>query len=175
LWIDYGQKAAQCELDSVRYFADKYGVVFSTLKIPDTLFSTSALTDWSQTANDVRKNVVEGRNLLFIALAAVHTSRWNMDAVSVGFHAEPVSAPFPDATEVFADAVERAIAAGYVNPPRLLRPFKDMERRDIFKWALARDPEIVHKAHTCYENVPGGCGLCTHCMTKASILKDLEA
>lgn len=174
MFVTYGQKAEQFELEACRYFCDRYDVPLIVVPAPISQLAESAiLSSSSDLANDPSINIVDGRNFTFIALAGMLAAKLGVDKIAMGYHIEPVARPFPDASMEFVHAINRMIPQAYVHKFKVVAPFENMERFDIFKYAESMDAAILQKAHTCYENVEGGCGVCTHCTTKAAILKEI--
>lgn len=174
LHFDYGQKAARLEKASGEHFCAIYGAEFKTIVFGESVLSGSDLLKGAiGDASTPVMNVVEGRNLLFISAAAAIASAMGIRELAVGFHLEPEGAPFPDASAAFLDAVNATLKAGMINHTTVLAPFRNMSRLDIFKYADTLDPAIVKSAHTCYADVEGGCGVCSHCKTKAQLLQEM--
>lgn len=175
VFFRYGQKAEQLEYEAGEYFCDKHSVSLTTIEIPlDSIAANSAILKGGELATHSKINLLDGRNFTFIALAGMLAAKLNVARVAMGFHAEPIDRPFPDASVEFVHAVNRVILLAFVHPFQVTTPFVDWERRDIFEWCKANAPDVLTVAHTCYENVRGGCGLCLHCKTKASILAEIE-
>lgn len=173
VFFDYGQKASQLEQQACEYFCAEYNVPLKVMEVRLAELSNSALFDENRVANDVTVNIVDGRNLAFIALTGMVVSKLKADALALGFHVEPTERPFPDATQEFIEAVNAVVKYGYQHQFKVITPMAHMTRQDIFKYAQQNDPHILKYAHTCYENVLGGCGACTHCTFKEATLAEL--
>ena len=181
--FDYGQKASVYERACAYYFAELFGVVnrgsgkpnvYGISVDPFIFGSSDIMKDAGRLSDTPSRNVVEGRNLLFIAHAAVLASKLGVANVAVGFHHEPEGAPFPDASRLFLSSVNHTMRAGMNHPVGIIAPFKYLTRKGIFKAALKIHADILTKAHTCYEAVSGGCGKCAHCVTKAQLLDEIS-
>lgn len=170
LFFTYGQKAEALERECLERWviAEKRLV----LPLPLSQITTSNILSGEPVAADVTTNVLEGRNLIFISLAAAWASTLGASSVYVGFHAEPEARPFPDASPEFHLSVNHTLKEALVRSVAVLAPFSDKTRKEIFQWCLTNAPEAL-SAHTCYESVRGGCGVCTHCQTKAQLLGEL--
>lgn len=171
VFFRYGQKAERLEEESCRYFCNKYGHTLHCIDLPLSSISNSAILSTATTiANDPSVNILDGRNLVFLSFAAMLGAKLGVSKLAMGFHIEPPNRPFPDASIEFFHAANEVLKQGVKHPLELEAPFIGLTREDIFKEAQWLDPYILKNAHTCYEDVPGGCGECTHCKYKASIL-----
>ena len=177
LHFTYDQKAWKQEADALFEFSHRFGIPSDnthTMGIPYGLFGRSDILEGSaDRAADPKKNVVEGRNMVFLSMAATVASRLGIEYLAVGFHHEPEEAPFPDATGPFLDAMNATFRRGMLRPVEIIAPFRYFTRKQIFNEAFLIDPVILEKAHTCYEAVVGGCGECAHCVLKADLLCEL--
>lgn len=174
--IQYGQKAAIGEAKSIIYFCRKYKVAFKLLHLPLHEIASSSIlsSDELPAGCDATKNKLEGRNVIFMALAATYASTIGASNVYLGFHQEPNETPFPDATKEAAWAMEKAFQTVYTSAPVLSIPFASLPRADILRIAQKLDPEILYRAHTCYESSAGHCGHCAHCVKRSEMFAELE-
>ena len=113
--------------------------------------------------------VVEGRNAVFLQLAAVWAKSLGATEVWTGV-SEADSSGYPDCRAAFVLAQERAIRLALDWPVRLVTPFMRMSKAD--EWALAERLGILgvieNETLTCYNGVPGGgCGKCPACRLRA--------
>lgn len=172
LFFDYNQKANRLEEATMLKWATPGK--HKTVKLDLSQLVTSNIMDGESLADTPSSNVLEGRNLIFLSLAAAWASTLNAPHVYLGFHAEPEGAPFPDATPEFFNSANQVLAKGFVHNVQLKAPFQTWTRTQIFKWAKDNAPEALN-AHTCYEDVAGGCGKCSHCVLKEKILSELSS
>lgn len=56
--------------------------------------------------------------------------------------------------------------------PHVFAPFFKLTRYQIYKRGYELNPKLLD-AHTCYENVVGGCGKCAHCVQRHSMFVQL--
>lgn len=171
LFVRYGQKAVELEQKACEYFCTKYSVKLHVLEVPLSQISESAILSGSVLANDPSINVLDGRNVSFLSLAAMLGSKLKVDTLSLGYHLEPENTAFPDATRNCVAAFQRLLNTAYVHKMYIHTPFSDWTRQEIVRWSMNEDPEILEMSHTCYENVFGGCGVCTHCVQKTEMMK----
>ncbi|QDH83432.1 7-cyano-7-deazaguanine synthase [Achromobacter phage Motura] len=169
MFFAYGQKAEALEREACKYFCERYHAEFVEVKLPISELADSAILNGGALADNPAINIVDGRNLTFITLASMFAAKVDVTEIAVGFHVEPVARPFPDASPEFLDAVNTMLPQAFVHKAQVVAPFKDMTRAEIFRYADSMDSEILAQAHTCYEDVPGGCGKCSHCLIKAEL------
>lgn len=174
MFIRYGQKAEAHEEQACKYFCEKYNVPLTILDAPFAQITSSAIMSTSHSlANDPSINIVDGRNFAFLGLAGMFAAKIKADHVMMGYHVEPIARPFPDASIEFVHAMNRMIPFAFKHTFTVTAPFAEWTRKDIFKWGLEFDNELVNHAHTCYENVLGGCGQCSHCVLKKELLAEI--
>lgn len=109
--------------------------------------------------------VVEGRNAIFLTLAAVWAKELGAVDVYTGVSEADYSG-YPDCRSAFVRAQQKAIRLALEWPIRIVTPFMRMSKAE--EWALADKLgifEIIeHETLTCYNGIPGkGCGKCPAC------------
>lgn len=169
--FDYGQRHA-VETKYARRLARRFGVAAHkvvTLGFYRQL-TTNALLDPSARIGKKRgatcpTTVVEGRNALFLTLAAVWAKTLGAHILYTGVSEED-SSGYPDCRAAFIRAQERAIRLALDYPIRIATPFMRMTKAE--EWALAAKlgifDVIANETVTCYRGVPGkGCGRCPAC------------
>lgn len=175
LHVNYGQKAYLAEARSVEYFCQKYDVPVKTMNVDLRSIAHAAILYGSSVGVKQEENRLEGRNVVLISLAATYASTIGAGVVYVGFHNEPVDAPFPDATLDFLRIMMPVLAKAYRPSLLLDAPFVAMSRLEVLRSGLRRDEEILTRSYTCYEEGYQECGRCVHCKTKQEMLAQLEA
>ena len=169
LHIDYGQVAFKREQDACLFWCGKYAVPYATVEMdlrrvcPDTSI-----------VGGIGPDVMDGRNIVLMSVAAMWAVARNISTIYVGFHAEPPGHPFPDATEVSVDIMQLVFDNLLLGDVQVEAPFLDEERVDIAARAFKKDPQFFSHTHTCYANVKGGCGTCAHCVKKAEFEKQVR-
>ena len=104
--------------------------------------------------------VVEGRNAIFLQLAAVWAKTLGATEVYTGVSEADFSG-YPDCRGVFIRAEEKAIRLALDYPIKIVTPFLKMSKAK--EWALAAKLGILdvikNETVTCYNGIPGaGCG-----------------
>ena len=121
--------------------------------------------------------VVEGRNAIFLQLAAVWAKTLGATEVYTGVSEADFSG-YPDCRGVFIRSEEKAIRLALDYPIKIVTPFLKMSKAK--EWALAAKLGILNviknETVTCYNGIPGaGCGKCPACKLRARGLREFEA
>ena len=109
--------------------------------------------------------VVEGRNAIFLQIAAVWAKSLGAEYLYTGVSQTDYSG-YPDCRAVFIRAQQRALRLALEYPIKIVTPF--MYKTKAEEWALADRLGILDyiRKHTvtCYNGIPGdGCGKCDSC------------
>ena len=109
--------------------------------------------------------VVEGRNAVFLQLAAVWAKTLGARYLYTGVSEADYSG-YPDCRETFVRAQQRALRLALDYPISIVTPF--MHQTKAEEWALADRLGLLdfinRNTVTCYHGVPGeGCGECPAC------------
>ena len=109
--------------------------------------------------------VVEGRNAVFLQLAAVWAKSLGATDVYTGVSEADFSG-YPDCRADFIRAEQKALRLALDYPIRIVTPFLHKSKAE--EWALADRLGILdvirNQTVTCYRGVPGaGCGTCPAC------------
>lgn len=118
--------------------------------------------------------VVEGRNAIFLQLAAVWAKALGATSVYTGVSEADYSG-YPDCREAFIRAQARAIRLALDYPIKVVTPF--MHKTKAQEWALADRLGILdyirENTVTCYQGIPGaGCGKCPACRLRSRGLRE---
>lgn len=170
----YGQRHA-LETKYAKALAKRFGIarhqVVSLGFYKD--LTTNALM--SQTAKIEKKkgascptSVVEGRNAVFLTLAAVWAKELGATDVYTGVSEADYSG-YPDCREAFVKAQQKAIRLALEWPVKIVTPFMHLSKAE--EWALADKLGILdvirNETLTCYNGIPGaGCGKCPACQLR---------
>jgi len=109
--------------------------------------------------------VVEGRNAVFLQLAAVWAKSLGATEIYTGVSEADFSG-YPDCRADFIRAQQKAMRLALDYPIRIVTPFMHMSKAE--EWALADKLGILEvicdHTVTCYRGIPGeGCGECPSC------------
>ena len=169
VFFRYSQKAQELEELAVRRICSIYDIELHIITLDPALFGKSAILAGAVAA-DVKDNIVDGRNLVFISQAAALAASLNRNYLHVGFHIEPTARPFPDASSEFLDSINNTLNTALVHKVQVVAPYANLTREEIYKRGYKLNPEAFGLAHTCYEAVTGGCGVCAHCKVQQDII-----
>ena len=128
----------------------------------------------SEVGINQQDNRLELRNLVLISMAAAYIASTNFDGDSrlyLGFHREPVDAPFPDARTEYLEPLQEALYRATGAKVTLETPFATLTRLEILQNYLCLDEDILTRSYTCYEERE--CGECTHCQEKNLLIQRL--
>ena len=167
----YGQRHA-LETKYAKMLAKRFGIVrhqvvslgFYKDLTTNALMSPTAKIEKKKGAS-CPTSVVEGRNAVFLTLAAVWAKELGATDVYTGVSEADYSG-YPDCREAFVKAQQKAIRLALEWPVRIVTPFMHMSKAD--EWALADKLGILdvirNETLTCYNGIPGvGCGKCPAC------------
>ena len=167
----YGQRH-QLETKYAKALAKRFGIALHKVVALDFYrhLTTNALM--SKSAKIERRKgascpttVVEGRNAIFLMLAAVWAKELGATDVYTGVSEADYSG-YPDCRAAFVKAQQKAIRLALEWPVTIVTPFMHMSKAD--EWALADRLGILdvieNHTLTCYNGIPGkGCGTCPAC------------
>lgn len=169
IFFKYGQKAWRQELKAVCHFCNKYEVPVKLFEVPINQIAESRIL----LGSDATQNKLEGRNAIFVMLAATYAARMGYDQLVLGYHIEPDNAPFPDATGAAVQAMQAVLDAAYSSSIAIVTPFGTQSRTDVLKFGHAMDSDFLTHTHTCYEAIDGGCRSCVHCRQRSVMIRNM--
>jgi 7-cyano-7-deazaguanine synthase len=183
LTFDYGQRH-RVEIAMAGKAARRMGVPQTVLKIDLRQIGGSALTDSrialprSLPASTLRAGppatYVPFRNGVFLALAAAWAETRGIRDLVCGFHVED-SPDYPDTTQAFVKAMERAVQAGskaaFGGPrARIRAPLIGLDKAGIIRLGLRLGADYSYSV-SCYAGAERPCGVCSSCRFRARAWK----
>ncbi len=171
LFFDYGQLSAREEFRSAGRIAGRYGMPLERIELNwMERFSRSTLIrgkgeppDGERGSQDPSRTVwVENRNGVFVDIAASIAASTDCRAVIAGFNAEE-AVDFPDNSEAYLEAVNRALALGTSTGVRVVSPTIRMSKREIVREGL-RLGIPWDDLWSCYRSGGAMCGRCESCL-----------
>lgn len=183
LSISYGQKHDK-EIEAAKKVAAFYGVeqLFLDLSLIFQYSDCSLLKQSSEGipeesyAVQIRKTkgekpvstYVPFRNGLFLSSAASIALSKNCGLIYYGAHADDAAGfAYPDCSEVFNDAMNKAIYEGSGHQLRIEAPFVRMNKAEVVKLGLELGVPYA-LTWSCYEGGEKPCGKCGTCIDRAS-------
>ena len=149
LFVDYGQASAQKELAAARDIAEHFGIPLMTRLVNGASRKTAG--------------VIPGRNafLLTLAFAELQTPAGQ---IAIGIHA---GTQYADCAPAFVDQMQNLADVYFRGTVRILAPFLQWSKRDIWCYAGERLP--VHKTYSCELGLSQPCGKCLSCQDLESL------
>ena len=183
LSISYGQKHDK-EIEAAKKVAAFYGVeqLFLDLSLIFQYSDCSLLKQSSEEipeesyAVQIQKTkgekpvstYVPFRNGLFLSSAASIALSKNCGLIYYGAHADDAAGfAYPDCSEVFNDAMNKAIYEGSGHQLRIEAPFVRMNKAEVVKLGLELGVPYA-LTWSCYEGSERPCGKCGTCIDRAS-------
>jgi 7-cyano-7-deazaguanine synthase len=111
--------------------------------------------------------MVDGRNMLFLLLAAVYAKGRGIRDIIAGMCQTDFSG-YPDCRDVFIKSLNVTLNLAMDYEFNLVTPLMWLNKKQT--WALADSlgalAFVREKTHSCYNNVRGGCGECPACLLR---------
>ena len=170
LSFSYGQKH-ELELEAARAIAGE-------LNVRHTVMEVGLLGQITQSAlfkggGEIKQGdkypntVVDGRNMLFLFLAAVYAKSKGVRDIIAGVCQTDFSG-YPDCRDIFVKSLNVTLNLAIDYEFRLITPLMWLTKKET--WAIADSLGYIEfvrdKTHSCYNNVRGGCGVCPACILR---------
>ncbi len=186
LTFDYGQRAADMEIESARMICERFGVRHEVIEAPwledVTLTSlvnrgesvpTPSEADLDEARGRAKETAhavwVPNRNGAFINIAACFADAQKVDKIVCGFNAEE-GATFPDNTPEFVEAINRSLYYSTENHAKVVAPVINMDKVEIIKKGVSIGAPL-DLSWSCYFSGEKPCGKCESCMRRARAFK----
>jgi 7-cyano-7-deazaguanine synthase len=170
--FQYGQRHA-IELTKAAWIANDLGVkqtVIDTSVMKQT--THNALIDESIEIEDSENGqypntFVEGRNALFLLLAAVYAKSHGITDIITGV-CETDFSGYPDCRDVFIKSMNVTLNLAMDYSFNIKTPLMYLTKAETWRLAdeLGALSYIQSHTHTCYMGVDGGCGECPSCLLR---------
>lgn len=177
----YGQRHA-IELNQAEWIANDLAIKQTVLDLSLLgKVTNNALMDSSQTINQGEQThypntFVDGRNALFILMAAIHAKSQQISDIILGV-CETDFSGYPDCRDIFIKSMNVSINLAMDYNFNLKTPLMYMTKAET--WALADQlgylDYIRQHTHTCYNGIKGGCGECPSCLLRNKGLQEYLA
>ncbi len=182
LSVSYGQKHTK-EIEAAKAVAAYYGVKLKTLDLA-AIFADSNCSLLHGSSQEIPKEsyaeqltetngkpvstYVPFRNGLFLSSAASIALSHGCEVILYGAHADDAAGnAYPDCSQEFNDAINRAIRLGSGQQLRVEAPFVGRTKADVVAEGL-RLHAPYHLTWSCYEGGEKPCGLCGTCRDRAA-------
>lgn len=182
LSVSYGQKH-QKEVEAARKIAAYYGVAWKQLDL-SVIFADSNCSLLSGSTQEIPKETyaeqlqetngspvstyVPFRNGLFLASAASMALSNGCEVIYYGAHSDDAAGnAYPDCSDAFNEAMNRAIYLGSGEQLRIEAPFVKWTKADVVKKGLELGVPYA-LTWSCYEGGEKPCGVCGTCRDRAA-------
>ncbi|MBQ7188636.1 MAG: 7-cyano-7-deazaguanine synthase QueC [Kiritimatiellae bacterium] len=121
--------------------------------------------------------VVDGRNLLFLLIAAIHAKSKGIHDLMIGVSETDFSG-YPDCRDVFVKSCNVTLNLAMDYEFRILTPLMDLSKAETWELAdeLGAFDLIREQTLTCYNGIIGsGCGECPSCRLREKGLREYLA
>lgn len=180
LTFDYGQRAAKREIAAARSLSSWLRIPHRTMKLPWLGEITgTALVDRKRklprSIDGFRSAAavwVPNRNGVFLNVCAAFAESLGAKWVVTGFNAEE-AATFPDNSEAFVRAANRAFSFSTANGVRVVSYVARLEKPAIVRLGLRLGVPLP-KLWSCYEGGRKPCGTCESCLRREAALSSLR-
>ncbi|MBQ8920597.1 MAG: 7-cyano-7-deazaguanine synthase QueC [Oscillospiraceae bacterium] len=182
LSVSYGQKHTK-EIEAARAVAAHYGVKLQMLDLAEIFADSDCSLLKGSTAEIPKESYAEQlqetdgrpvstyvpfRNGLFLSSAASFALSNGCGVIYYGAHADDAAGnAYPDCSQDFNDAINRAIWLGSGKQLTVEAPFVGRTKADVVAEGL-RLHAPYHLTWSCYEGGERPCGLCGTCRDRAA-------
>lgn len=174
--INYGQVAAEKEVDFSKKIANHYGVKHLVIDINNVMsgisfglnnnktipsFENTHLNDYDYCLKTAKAVWVPNRNSLMLAIAATHAEFLDCKYVITGYNFEEAQT-FPDNSLQFMEAISKAFSYSTANKVIVKSFTIDMNKQQILKEGKRLSIPFEY-LWSCYNNNDMMCGRCESC------------
>lgn len=178
LTFDYGQRAANKEIESSRRISEYFNIEHKVIETPWLKeITTTSLVNTGQDLPELNfneldnlqaglnsaKNVwVPNRNGVFLNIAACFADSMDFSHIIFGANKEE-GTTFPDNTQEFIDKINESFEFSTLVKPKVVAPLINFDKKDIIKLALEIKAPL-HLVRSCYKGEEKHCGKCESCL-----------
>jgi len=163
LHINYGQKSAKPELESVHKVCDLLQLEPQIIDLNGLKIIRSGLTD--PKLSHISNPVFPGRNLLFLTIAASFANSNSIDVIAMGILGHTF---FPDQTKEFVKKAELTISSALGNRINILTPFIELNKLEVIR--IGKKYNIpLDITYSCYAGTKPPCGECLSCKDRENM------
>jgi 7-cyano-7-deazaguanine synthase len=152
LFIDHGQAAAVCEARAVDAIASRFGIQVDQYFLGGSQGSVLGAGE------------LVGRNAMLI-FTALFLTRARPGLLAIGVHA---GTPYFDCSRSFVDTAARLVADHTDGRVRLVAPFIEWSKKDIFDYSKG-EALPIELTYSCEAGTEPVCGLCASCLDRQAL------
>ncbi len=169
LTFDYGQKAADKEIEQSKKIADYYRIEHKIIKLEwlKNITKTSLVSNKSipkenlNTEKSAESVWVPNRNALFLSIAACFCDSYGYEYIIYGANNDE-GKTFPDNTEEFREQISALFKSSTLIKPEVIAPLINYGKNDIVKIAVENSVPL-ELVWSCYDSGSKHCGECESC------------
>ncbi len=176
LTFDYGQRAAEREIQASEFFCSELGVQHKVIRLTwlseitktalvnksERLPTLKDLDDLEEGNTSAAKVWVPNRNGVFLNIAASFAESHGANFIVPGFNIEE-AATFPDNSQKFIDASNGAFKLSTLAGVQVKCFTSNLNKRQMATKAQELGVNL-DQVWSCYENGPSRCGKCESCL-----------
>ncbi len=178
LTFDYGQRAAEQEIEASKKVSAHYSLTHRVMRLPwmeglissalmhgeerVPLLSQEELNDSKKTKKTAQAVWVPNRNGLFINIAASMAESLGAGLIITGFNREE-GETFPDNTKAFMDAINHSLEYSTLSSVKVVSYTAEMIKKEIVEAGIRRKAPFQH-VWSCYSGQAKMCGQCESCL-----------
>lgn len=180
--FDYGQKAAEKEIEQSKKIAEYYHIEHKIIKLDwlKNITKTSLVSEMSipkenlNTGKSAEAVWVPNRNALFLNIAACFCDSYNCKYIIFGANKDE-GQTFSDNTEKFRKEISALFKTSTIVKPEVTAPLINYGKNDIVKIAVENSVPL-ELVWSCYDSGNKHCGECESCnhLKKALIANHCE-
>lgn len=185
--FDYGQKAAEQEINASKRICEKMGWTHEVIDLPWlSKISTSSLNtdddipeidenelDDLDKSSETASNVwVPARNTVFTSIALSYAESIGAEMIVVGWNGEE-GATFPDNSKPYMEKFNELIDIGSPDKIRIEAPAIDLNKEEIVNLGIEVGAPM-ELSYSCYKGDDKPCGVCESCVRRKRAFKKLK-
>lgn len=170
LTFDYGQKAAENEIEASKKIAEYYNIKHKIIRLDwlkeitnTALVANLPVPDTNLGTSESAKQVwVPNRNGLFLNIAAAYADSYEYNYIIYGANKDE-GKTFSDNTETFRAEVSKVFETSTLVHPKVIAPLINFTKNDIVKIAMENSIPL-ELVRSCYNSGKKHCGVCESCI-----------
>ncbi|HMB65389.1 MAG TPA: 7-cyano-7-deazaguanine synthase QueC [Patescibacteria group bacterium] len=138
------------------------------------LLSGGEIPEGHYEAENMRKTVVPGRNLIFASIMSGLAESLGAQVVALGIH-QGDHHIYPDCRTEFAKALDTTVYLSSDRQVEVTAPLITDNKKSILEKGFSLTPAVpYHLTRTCYKDQPISCGKCGSCQERLEAFRELE-
>ena len=171
MWINYGQRNAEKELQAVRNLCESNLIHLRVIQVPHIFegIESTILNSLESIEHTVESDFLPNRNGVLLNIAAAHCK----ERTTLLIAAHKSGSEYPDCQKVFYNRISKAIFYSTNCLVDVDAPYIKMTKKQIVKkaWDLALSISAIEQTVSCYEG--NNCGKCPACIARKKALEGI--